>query len=982
MRVAARVAGCAALLAALSARPAGADVSDYIGRPVVSLAFETEGRRVTDPRLPPMVQTRLEQPLTVAAVRASVTHLFSLGRYEDVRVHASSSATGVALVYELMPLHAVAGITFTGISGLEGIDEGRLRRAITDRFGATPRVGRAVDIARLVEDELRQAAYLSARVAPAADIEHTLEQATLRFDVEPGPRTHIGTIQIEGTAGVTNAELLDLLDVAAGAPYQPERLTAGIARYLENRRRRGFYEARALVTPVLTGDARLANLAIAASQGPRVRVVFKGDPLPSNRRDDLVPVAAEGTADDDLLEDSSIRIEEYLRAQGYRDAAAPYSREPVGAELLVTFTVKKGGQYRVARVTIAGNVSEPGAAIETRLRIRAGQPFSAAVLDADLAAIEDLYHRNGYGGAQAEAVVEPEATEDGAAVIPVTIGITVNESVRTVVNSVSIVGNRSVPAAELLDPLGLQPGQPFFATQLAIDRDAIQLAYANRGYQSASVESDPRLGADGRSAEVVFTVREGPRLFVEHVLIVGNERTRTDTIERELQFKPGDPLGLAAISESQRRLAALGLFRRARITELGHGDETRRDVLVTVEEAPATTVGYGGGLEAGQRIRRTLQGGGVGSEELEFAPRAFFEVGRRNLFGKNRSVNFFTRISLRPNDSTVPGADGTGFGFSEFRVLGTFREPRVAGTAADAFLTGTVEQQSRSSFNFARRAFNAEVGRRLTPTVSVSGNYQIQWTELFDEKVNAEDKLLVDRLFPQVLLSSFSLSAIRDTRDDPLDPSRGRYVSANGQLAARGIGSEVGLAKTFLTAQMFEIVPGSARVVFAGNARLGMAVGFRREVLLTDEDTVPVLDAAGQPTVTEVRDLPASERFFAGGDTTVRGFILDRLGSPDTIDKDGFPIGGNALVILNAELRAPVRGGLGVVGFFDAGNVFSRTSNIDLGQLRSAVGFGIRYRSPVGPIRFDLGFKLRRKEIAAGVREGLTAVHISLGQAF
>jgi outer membrane protein assembly factor BamA len=403
-------------------------------------------------------------------------------------------------------------------------------------------------------------------------------------------------------------------------------------------------------------------------------------------------------------------------------------------------------------------------------------------------------------------------------------------------------------------------------------------------------------------------------------------------------------------------------------------------VLVSVEEAPVTSIGYGGGLEGGQRIRTAASG--IASERIEVAPRAFFEVGRRNLFGKNRAVNLFSRVSLRPKDSTVPGEDGRGFGFSEYRVLGTFREPRVLGTAADALLTGSIEQQHRSSFNFARRGFSAEAGRRLTRAVSLSGNYQIQRTELFDEKISAQDKLLVDRLFPQVLLSSFSLSAIRDTRDDPIDAAAGAYYSANAQLAGRRIGSEVGLAKTFLTAQTFHVVPRSSRIVFAGSARLGMAVGFPRQVLLTDGQNQPVLGANGEPLVETVRDLPASERFFAGGDTTVRGFVLDRLGSPSTIDSAGFPIGGNALVIFNAELRVPVYGGLGVVSFFDTGNVFARTSDINLAELRSAVGFGLRYKSPIGPIRFDLGIKVHRNEIAPGVREALTAVHISLGQAF
>ena len=171
------------------------------------------------------------------------------------------------------------------------------------------------------------------------------------------------------------------------------------------------------------------------------------------------------------------------------------------------------------------------------------------------------------------------------------------------------------------------------------------------------------------------------------------------------------------------------------------------------------------------------------------------------------------------------------------------------------------------------------------------------------------------------------------------------------------------------------------------------SVYFRTHNLLTSGDGTPALkwgstgayseDAQGRPVVAVVQQLPASERFFAGGDTTVRGFALDQLGiTGKTIDETtGLALGGNALVIFNGELRMPVRGGVSVVGFLDAGNVFARATDIDLGALRAAAGFGVRYRSPVGPIRFDLGFKLRREE-RAGRREGLTAVHISLGQAF
>ena len=187
-------------------------------------------------------------------------------------------------------------------------------------------------------------------------------------------------------------------------------------------------------------------------------------------------------------------------------------------------------------------------------------------------------------------------------------------------------------------------------------------------------------------------------------------------------------------------------------------------------------------------------------------------------------------------------------------------------------------------------------------------------------------------------------------------------MSANGQVAAKAIGSEVDLLKSYFTAQGFRRLPPTTRLVFAGSARLGMATAFAR-------------DQAGV-------QLPASERFFAGGDTTVRGFALDRLGTPEVIDADGFPIGGNGVVILNAELRLRLMRSVGVVGFLDAGNVFKQATDLDLGRLRTAAGFGVRFQSPIGPIRVDLGFKINRQEIPPGHLEDMNAWHISLGQAF
>jgi len=957
---------------------ARADVADYLGKPITAVRVESEGRRVEDRALLALLETTVGRPLAMRDVRASIAHVFSLGRFADVVVRARPSLSGVALVYELQPIHPVRAIRILGSPGADGFDRGGLRRELEERFGVSPPAGRAGEMASFLAARLRDRGYRRATVMPRVDVDPSAGRSTLVFDVTAGTRTRVAAVEVSGGTGagaVAPARVLERLEISAGAAYEPEALQARVERYVQGLKDLGHYNARVGVAPEFSGDEATVRLAVNVVAGPRVRVAFTGDPLPGDRRDDLVPIVREGAVDEDLLEDSAQRIVEYFRGLGYRDATATFARAAGESELVVTFNIVRGPLYRIAGIEITGATSIPAAELAAVLRVREGQVFSAAALAADVSSLLDLYARRGYAQARAVPQAQPIASASDAAQVPVAVRIAITENVRTLVGSVRIDGNRSLSDLELTSGLGLQPGQPFFPTQLAVDRDAIELKYANAGFRTASVTSQPGLTPAGDRADVVFTVEEGPRIVIDHVLIVGNERTRTETIRRELQFKEGDPLGLAAVTESQRRLATLGLFRRTRLTELGHGTESLRDVLVTVEEAPATTLGYGGGLEAGTGFRPSA--GGVASEQLQVAPRAFFEVGRRNLFGKNRSVNLFTRLSLRPRDTIAADSDlpssRSRYGFSEYRVIGTYREPRVRNTAADAFLTGTIEQQQRSSFNFARRAFSAELLRRLTRELSVSGNYQIQRTELFDEKIDQADKLLIDRLFPQVRLSSFSLSAIRDGRDDLLDPRRGSYASVNGQLAARRIGSEVGLVKSFVTAQWFHPLPRASRVVLATSGRLGLASGFPRRGL--------VVDGSGGTVEQTIRDLPASERFFAGGDTTVRGFALDQLGTPATIDKDGFPIGGSALVIVNAELRMQVRGGLGLVGFFDSGNVFAKTTDIDLGALRSAIGFGVRYKSPVGPIRVDMGFKLRRRDLA-GRREEPTAIHISLGQAF
>jgi len=550
-------------------------------------------------------------------------------------------------------------------------------------------------------------------------------------------------------------------------------------------------------------------------------------------------------------------------------------------------------------------------------------------------------------------------------------------------------GARALTDEDLRGVTTLQSGQPYTDAAVADDRDRIDLEYRNRGFETVVVEARPTLLEGDTRADVQFVITEGPQVLVDQVIIVGNQRISAATIERELLLKPGRPLGYADTVESRARLGALGLFRRVTIDELPHSEDNRRDVIVRVEEAPPTTLGYGGGVEGGTRLRPTGQGGQA-EERFELVPRGFFEVGRRNMWGKNRAVNLFTRVSLRARDIVLSDdgqrflepADGSGYGFNEYRVWGTFREPRIFSTGADVLFTGIVERAIRSSYSFTTREMRAEAGLRLSSQYSVVGRYSLGRTTLFDERFTEEEQPIIDRIFPQVRLSKFSLSVIRDTRDDVLQPQRGQLFVVDGEVAPRALGSAVGFVTTYLQAFSYHRLPPRRRMVVALGARVGLAHGFKREVARLDADGAPVVDDNGNPVVDVVQDLPASERFFAGGDTTVRGFSLDRLGNRETITETGFPTGGNGVVILNAELRVNAIGALDVVTFVDAGNVFLRASALDFTNLRPAAGFGLHFRSPIGPVRAELGFNLRREELVPGRLERGNVLHISFGPAF
>jgi outer membrane protein assembly factor BamA len=543
------------------------------------------------------------------------------------------------------------------------------------------------------------------------------------------------------------------------------------------------------------------------------------------------------------------------------------------------------------------------------VRLKEGEPFVRATLAMGVAAIESFYRTSGFTRPQVkatESVIAPEDVANPDRLVTCHHRHCRGPAYRGPVGH--LPGQHGAERRELRTRISTAPGRVYSVVDVQSDRDAIVQAYHDRGFESVVATPQPTFAENDTRADVRFTIVEGPQIIVDHIIISGNRRISTETIEREISLRPGEPYGEAAVVQSRINLNRLELFRRVQIEALAHSGETRRDVLVQVEESRSTTVDFSAGVEGGYFVRPTGEGG-LAEDRFEATPRGSIQVTRRNLWGKNRTITLFTRVSLRTRDTqpnTVqlnpPEVIQSDYGFHEYRALASYREPRLFRTSADILVTGIVEQAFRPSFNFARRVVQAQVGNRLSDLYTVSGAYSFQRTRLFDIRASEdEEPWLIDRLFPQVRISKFSGTVLRDSRNpsEALDPTHGTQLIATADLAARAIGLKS--ASSRRTFKVFTTIncPPAARVLALGaRGRAGARIRPGHSAIAVDG--LPVTGGT-------INGLPASERFFAGGDTTVRGFALDRLGNERTISPvTGFPTGGNSVVVLNSELRAPL----------------------------------------------------------------------------
>jgi outer membrane protein insertion porin family len=772
----------------------------------------------------------------------------------------------------------------------------------------------------------------------------------LRVVVTEGAQAQVDSLTLLGQPGLSESNIRSRLGVEPDAPYSAvqlaERITALQAQYLDE-----DFLLSTIEPPGIRYDQRSNRVAvtIALRAGPRVTVRFKGNPYwSSGALRELVLIQTEQSVENDVLDASAARMQHHLVDDGYLTAEVAAERDGAAADARVTatFRITAGPRFEVGRLTVTGPVVMERSQLLDRLRMRPGflglthPRFDQAEWEDDLERLRRFYMQHGFLSATITGNRQLRPAKSA-----VDLSITVEEGPRTLITAITFTGQTRLPDALLQRTISVRVGRPYDPTQARADRLALLALYAGKGYLGADVTMEPALNEPGTEVVLPFTITEGAPTFIGRILIEGNEHTDDEVIRRELLIFPADPYDYEKLLRSRYRIARLGIFRDVRLEPIeAKRPDLLKDLRLSVEERPAGALEFGVGFAAEEKVR------------------GFAELSHKNLAGTGR------RASLRAE------AD-----FIQQRYALNYVEPWIAGLPVDLRLTALFEAEEEVTFKRRTYGATAAIDKNLTDRLKASLLYRYSFNRF---RLDPNTTLAPED--ERVNIGSITPALILDLRDDPFNPHWGSVHGISFEDAALMLGSQVQFVK--ITASSNWFVSPHRLIVFAFSGRAGWAKQFGDTPLV-----------------------PLSERFYLGGRSTVRGYRQDTLGvlrlavdtdgnsipsEDSTLSATGDPTGGNIMLLTNVEARIALPKNLGLVLFLDGGNVWSKPGTIQLNEMKFSVGAGIRYNTPVGPLRLDWGYKLNRERIFIdnsmnatpapniNIDESAYEIHFTLGHAF
>jgi outer membrane protein assembly complex protein YaeT len=566
--------------------------------------------------------------------------------------------------------------------------------------------------------------------------------------------------------------------------------------------------------------------------------------------------------------------------------------------------------------------------------------FDRSRFDADLKRIRAFYADRGFPDARVESVdVQMNDKKDA---VSVTVHISEGEPV--IVDDVRFEGLDVLPAwvaRRLRRTAPLKAGEPLDRQLFVATRDAAVNDFRDRGYPYATVAAEEQPGPGGaRHTLVVYRATPGERATFGPVEIAGNASVDENVIRRQLTFRAGDTYRRSQLQESQRRLYNLELFEFANVEPLRMEDKPPAvPTRVTVAEG---------------KHRRVNFGVGYGTEEKA---RVDARWRHANFFGGARTAGVAARWSSLERglkaDLTEP----------------FFLKPHLSlGVSGQAWNT---REPLYSADTFGGRVtlrHQADARARNAWSVTLVDEYQrssVSREAL--EDLGLRDELIALGLDPRDgtqagTLIGFEFDLTRNTTRNLLDANRGYYAALHLEQAGGWLPGSYDFYSAAIDLRQY--TPFTRRVVFANRLQAGS------------------IDGIGRSLAVDTRRVPFSRRYFLGGSTSLRGWGRLQV-SP--LSGSGLPIGGLSMLEWNSELRVAATRSLSLVAFVDAGNVWARSWQIEPGDLRVAAGPGLRYRTPIGPVRADFGYQLTPIEgllVDGEPEKRRWRVHFSIGQAF
>lgn len=903
-----------------------------------------------------LLTVRENTPLDKDQLQQSLRTLYATGRFASLDAEADAVSGGIALTFVAKENY------FNGQLRVQGLTEKTPPRAsdlinssrldLGELFSEEEVLSAVERMKKVLADNGYYITSITYQLTPHEDT----RQMDITFLVDQGPLARVGEVRIHDDTGIDPATIQKLTKLKRGAKVSNDHLARALQRLRNYYQKNNHLEAQVqLASRSYRESGNALDYDFSVDEGAKVLISAQGEKISSRELKKLVPVYQENTVDDDLLNEGRRNLRNYMQTRGYFDATVDVTRreDPEHDLVNIVYVINPGEHHKLASVELTGNHYFSTSTIRERLSITPASwveqngRFSQKMLTDDVANIKALYFNNGFLNVKVDTQL---VNEYGNKKDDIAIKIAINEGPQTRVGSLELEGNQSFSTTLLTSLITNLPEQPYSEANLINDRDAITLFYYNNGFPDVVFEAVPTPAkGDPLREDLVYKITEGGRVDVDRVIVTGLEYTRPYIVDRQMRIHSGDPLSQASMINSQRRLYNLGIFNEVNTAvQNPDGQEPQKDVLFDLTEARRWTFRYGGGIEfaTGNLPSTSNPQGRTG-----VSPNGVLEITRLNMFGKDQTLTMRGRLGLLTRRGLVSYDAPRLFRRENWRVTFT------------AFYDNTADV---NTFASERLEGNIQVEQKYNRFTTLLYRMSYQRVRV-DPNSLVIDPILIPLYTQPVLVAMPSFTYIRDHRDNPIDSTRGSYTAFDAGVATSALGSESNFSRTLIDNSSY--YPIKRRWVIARRTQIGVEYPYGTNFYGT-----------GNPATA----IPLPELFFAGGSNSLRGFSINQAGPRDPVS--GYPIGGQGLFVNNLELRTPpvvlpkIPDGVGFVFFHDMGNVYSTANDILSGITRlhqpsiapcapptsttpcnfsynsQAAGVGVRYKTPIGPVRFDLAY--------------------------